>query len=169
MGALPDREPLTGPPTPRSGADAPPLSVVPNDTRTPATKHPSPPPASAATPTETSKQEAEVGRGVLDLDRIQALRSWAGTHLRPPDLWHEASPGLKHLWEQALRGDHLPDNRVVRVAEIARMVLSLPLIAVSIMLAWSCVSAARQAALALAVASLWLVGSTLLSAVTDLL
>ncbi|MER6626084.1 hypothetical protein [Streptomyces sp. NPDC000931] len=50
-----------------------------------------------------------------------------------------------------------------------RLVVSLPLIGVAVLLAWSCVSAARQAALALAVLAVWVLASTLVSAVTDLL
>ena len=176
MGALPDREPPVGAPR-RRPESAPPLSVVPGAGRpatdpvpaasTPAPVPPQPAP-SAPTTADTEPVSEETGGG-LDLDKVAALRTWAAEHLRPPDLVNEATPGLKQLWEQALKGDHLPENRVLRAAEVARLVLSLPVIAASVLLAWSCVSAARQAALALALGALYLLGSTLLSAAKELL
>ncbi|MEU0237581.1 hypothetical protein ABZ234_07815 [Nocardiopsis sp. NPDC006198] len=187
MGALPDREPPIGAPH-RSRESAPPLWAVEarrpaNEPQTPpeapaeppeAAPRPAPPvpppaPAAPATPGgEDGPDKDEVPYRGLDLDRVAALRAWAAEHLRPPDLLNEASPGLKQLWEQALKGDHLPENTVLRVAEVARLVVSLPVIGAAVLLAWSCVSAARQAALILAVLSLWVVGSALVSAVLAL-
>lgn len=176
MGALPDREPPAGAEPYKSPDQAPPLFAVPGARSEPApatppappkaAQRPAPPAASPATSVEPAVEEKTGG---LDLDKVTALRAWAVEHLRPPDLLNESSPGLKGLWEQALKGDHLPDNPVVRVAEVARLVVSLPLIGVAVLLAWSCVSAARQAALALAVLAVWVLASTLVSAVTDLL
>jgi len=133
----------------------------------PAAPRPAPPTAPAA-PAETAAHDQEAPGGGLDLDKVAALRTWAAAHLRLPDLLNESSPGLKALWVEALKGDHLPDNTVVRVAEVARLVVSLPVIGAAVLLAWTCVSAARQAVLALAVISLWVVVTALISAVTAL-
>lgn len=177
MGALPDpASPAVGTPMRRPEA-APPLRAVPRRRTEP---EPAPPPTTSAPPpaatTRTPRPEesttpepgpVSAGSG-LDLDKVAALRTWAGEHLRPPDLVHQAAPGLKHLWEQAVKGDHLPDNRVLRAAEVVRLAVSLPVIAASVLLAWSLVSAARTAALLLGVAALWVVASTLLGAAAEL-
>lgn len=188
MGALPDRQPR---PPARTPDQAPPLQVVsrppeaapppmpPEDPETPG-EQAAPdqgsteagPQESAEAPDEGAPQEPEAAEepdGGLDLDRIAAWRTWAVEHLRPPDLVHQASPGLKTLWEQATRGEHLPANALLQVAERARLAVSLPVIAAAVLLAWAMVSPARQAALLAVVGALWVLGSVLLSAAAELL
>lgn len=192
MGALPDpASPIPGTHNHRRSPEAaPPLRAVPGPRPTapdaeptvPSQAPPAPPtPAPAPEPPapdepKAAEPEAPVDGGAqgedargLDLDRIAALRAWAAEHLRPPDLLNEATPGLKQLWEEALKGDHLPANPVVRVAEIARLVVALPVMAAAVLLAWSMVSAARTAALLLGAAALWIVLGSLAGAITDLL
>lgn len=169
MGALPDREPLVGA-LPRRPEAAPPLSVVPS-VRRPRKPNPTPAPnqQQAAPDQPKPHTDPEKGQGGLDLEQVAAVRTWALEHLRPPDLLNQASPGLKQLWDQALKGEHLPTNRFLRGAEMVRLAISLPVIAAATLLAWSMVSAARTAALLLGVAAVWMVASTLIDAVTKLL
>ncbi|QUX26377.1 MULTISPECIES: hypothetical protein [Nocardiopsis] len=167
--AVPGPRPTAPDAEPTTPSQAPPAPPTP----APAPEPPAPEPAAPASdvPQGTPEQDGAQGEDArgLDLDRIAALRAWAAEHLRPPDLLNEATPGLKQLWEDALRGDHLPANPVVRVAEIARLVVALPVMAAAVLLAWSMVSAARTAALLLGAAALWIVLGSLAGAITDLL
>ncbi|MBB6122197.1 hypothetical protein [Nocardiopsis algeriensis] len=180
MGALPDpASPIPGTHHDhrRSPEAAPPLRAVPGPRPAtapepePTTPPAPPPPAPEPEPPAAQKPQARAPKetGGLDLERIARLRAWAGEHLRPPDLVHQAAPGLKHLWEQALKGDHLPDHRLLRAAEVVRLAVSLPVMAAAILLAWSMVSAARTAALLLGAAALWIVLGSLAGAITELL
>ena len=160
--AVPARRPATEPePTPTSTPVPPPAAPRPAPPTAP------PAPAAPAEGDDDQDQDEAPARG-LDLDQVAAARAWVAAHLRPPDLLNQATPGLRQLWEQALQGDHLPAHPVLRVAEVARLVVSLPVIALAVLLAWTCVSAARQAALALVLTSLWVLGIALVGAVRAL-
>lgn len=184
MGALPEHESPVGAQR-RSPEMAPPLRAVPRREQSPpetggagprsAPPLPEAPVAEPVAPDadQTGQQAASSGEaleegGGLDLDRIAALRAWAGEHLRPPDVWNAPAPPLRQLWAQTLAARHLPSAPVVQVAERVRVAISLPLVGGLCLLAWCLTSAARTAALLVVAGALWVLVSTLVAAVAEL-
>lgn len=191
MGALPEHESPVGAQR-RSPEMAPPLRAVPRREQSPPEtggagprSAPPPPEAPVAEPVapdadQTGQQAPDRGQqaassgecpeegGGLDLDRIAALRAWAGEHLLPPDVWNAPAPPLKQLWAQTLAARHLPSAPVVQVAERVRVAISLPLVGGLCLLAWCLTSAARTAAALVVAGALWVLVSTLVAAAAEL-
>ena len=156
--------PRSAPPPPAAEPVAPEAQQDPDQERQDATGGG----AGEAGPEEEGHQEQDQGPG-LDVESLHHLRSQVLQALSKADLWSQSLPPLSQVWAQALEGEHLPAHPVLRVGEVARLVVSLPLAWLAGLVAFCLVSAPRTAALAAGAVSVWLVVSTLVGAAAELL
>ena len=166
MGALPDHEPQPGAPY-SDPESAPPLQVVPGQRPvTPAPPPSAPPPAPPAAPEEPRRSEEPQGSEEQPAPENDAApqeetddhvhTSW-WERLNPPDIWDSPAPTLREEVARARRGDHLPETGLWRMAEQARMGVSVSIIAMLLLLVHINRSAARQGLCLAGLAALFLI------------
>lgn len=157
----PGEAPVAGPVAPQTGRDD---KNAPDQERRDHSEG-----ASPEAPDEAAGEAGPQEGPGLDVETLQHLRSWVLSQLERADAWSRPMPALSQVWAAALEGEHLPAHPVLRVGEIARLVVSLPLAYLAALFAFCLVSAPRTGALAAAVGALWVLVSTLVSAASDLL